>query len=282
MAGRLLSKTMILLKTSHTLGCCTAAFFACALTQCSSNKTTSSPKVASVISSADKDAFAKENNLELKKFDLNRDEQPDVFKFYRLIKDPDNKEGVVEQLVRKEHDLNHDGRIDVTLLYNDDQIIQEEHVDLDFDGKVDEINFFDGGVLIRKEIDLNYDGKPDIQKFYRDKKIERIEADRNNDGRVDTWEYYEGGNLDRIGTDTTGDGQVDNWDTKKTAAPEASEGQATEAQGEASEAAETEDSVAKSKETEDNAVKAPETEGNTAEAAENSAETPADPPKAEN
>src|SRR5262249_12287677 len=62
---------------------------------------------------ADKEAWAKSQGLELKKFDLNRDGEPDIFKYYRMVDDPKNAGNKLEQMVRKEIDINHDGKIDV-------------------------------------------------------------------------------------------------------------------------------------------------------------------------
>ena len=59
----------------------------------------------------DRQAQARAEGLELKQFDLNRDDQPDVFKFYRLVEDPKNPGNKLERLVRKELDLTHDGKI---------------------------------------------------------------------------------------------------------------------------------------------------------------------------
>ncbi len=168
----------------------------------------------------DKDAMAESLGLELKRFDLNRDEQPDIFKFYKMAPDAKDKTTQIGHLVRKEVDINHDGRVDVVILYDDSEVRTEEHTDLDFDGRIDEKAFYENNALVRKEIDLNYDGKSDISKYYVNGKLQRIESDRNSDKIIDTWEYYEGGNLDRIGTDTTGDGEVDRWEVKRVAKKE--------------------------------------------------------------
>jgi len=161
----------------------------------------------------DRDAYAKAHGLMLRTFDLNRDKEADVFKFYKMSPDPDAQGGSVEQLVRKDIDLNHDGKVDIIRLYDaaKGQVL-EERTDLDFDGRYDELAFFEDGLVVRKEIDLDYDGKPEIIRYYDAGKLARVETDRNGDGRVDSWEYYEDGRLDRIGTDNDGDGAVDKWE----------------------------------------------------------------------
>jgi hypothetical protein len=160
----------------------------------------------------DRQAYAKEHNLVLKTFDLNRDKRADLFKFYKVAPDATAAGNTVEQLVRKDIDINHDGKVDVIRLYDDKNQVSEERTDLDFDGRYDELAFFEGGALTRKEIDLNYDGKPEIVRYYADNKLGHVETDRNGDGKVDVWEYYEAGALDRIGTDNDGDGIVDKWE----------------------------------------------------------------------
>src|SRR5690349_14512965 len=73
----------------------------------------------------DRDAYAKAHSLTLRSFDLNRDKQPDVFKFYKAADAAHG--GTGEQLVRKDVDLNHDGKVDVIRLYDatKGQVIEE-------------------------------------------------------------------------------------------------------------------------------------------------------------
>jgi hypothetical protein len=191
------------------------------------SKESAPPKAAALEATSaateDREAYAKERSLVLKSFDLNRDKRPDVFKFYKVAPDAGAAGQNVEQLVRKDIDLNNDGKVDVIRLYDGKNQVTEERTDLDFDGRYDELAFFEAAQLTRKEIDLNYDGKAEIVRYYEAGKLGRVESDRNGDGRVDTWEYYEGGKLDRVGTDNDGDGIVDKWDRQREAAPGAPE-----------------------------------------------------------
>ena len=168
-----------------------------------------------VTGNEDRAAWAKKEGLLLKQFDLNRDGEPDIFKFYREVDDPKNPGNKLEQLVRKDLDINHDGTIDIIRFYDDKGQLTEERVDLDFDGRFDSISYFKEGVLSRQEIDINFDGKPDVTKYFDNGQISRIESDRNGDGRVDTWEYFINGELDRVGTDADMDGNADTWERKK-------------------------------------------------------------------
>lgn len=159
-----------------------------------------------------KEATIDEMNVErrgdetVKEYDLNRDKKPDVWKFF--------VGGESEQLVRKELDVNWDGKVDVRYFYGDAGQLEREALDLDFDGRVDAVNFYEKGQKNRAELDLDFDNRTDLWKFFQKGKLVRKERDTNADGKVDTWEYYEGDALDRIGEDTDGDGQVDRW-TKK-------------------------------------------------------------------
>ena len=139
--------------------------------------------------------------------DTNLDKKPDVWKYY-----VPNGQGA-EVLACKQVDLNHDGKVDIIYYYDDtgSQSVLEEF-DLDFDGRIDLTVYYAHGKKIREELDTNYDGKPDLWKFYEDDKLVRLERDSDYNGRVDQWEYYEAGKLDRIGYDTSGSGKVDKWD----------------------------------------------------------------------
>src|SRR4051812_4783362 len=142
--------------------------------------------------------------------DTNQDKKADVWKYFVSKSSGGNN---VEVLVCKQVDLNHDGKLDLVTYYDDTgNIIEMEEADLDLDGKFDSIYYYSQGKKVREESDMNFDQRPDIWKYFEDEKLVRIERDTNNDGRVDEWQYYEGGKLDRIGYDSTGNGKVDRWD----------------------------------------------------------------------
>ncbi|KFA88611.1 hypothetical protein Q664_40010 [Archangium violaceum Cb vi76] len=132
--------------------------------------------------------------------DTNGDQKPDVWIFT-----------VDGRMVRKELDINWDGRVDLTTYYGAREEREREAMDLDFDGKVDSVYFYEKGINVRRERDLNGDGKPDVWIFYEKGRLARKERDSNGDGRVDYWEYWENNQVDRIGEDLDGDGNVDKW-----------------------------------------------------------------------
>jgi hypothetical protein len=132
--------------------------------------------------------------------DTNGDDQPDVWVY-----------SVEERRVRKELDINWDGRVDITTYFDARGEREREAMDLDFDGKVDSVFFYEKGVNVRRERDLNGDGRPDVWTYYEKGTLARKERDSNGDGRVDYWEYWENDQIDRIGEDQDGDGTVDKW-----------------------------------------------------------------------
>lgn len=150
-----------------------------------------------------------QGNEKVTEFDLNGDKKPDVWSYTVPGKSPDGKD--IDRLVRKELDLNWDGKVDISRQYDDREQIEREALDLDFDGKVDQVNYLEKGIVVRKERDLAAGGKPSLWLFYEKGKLVRKERDTNGDGRVDYWEYWEADQVDRIGEDLDGDGNVDRW-----------------------------------------------------------------------
>jgi len=142
-------------------------------------------------------------------FDLNHDGKPDVWVYTVKAKTPDGIE--YDRLVRKEMDINWDGKVDIVRYYDENGQISKEALDLDFDGKVDQWNYYEKGVLVRKERDLAYSGKPDLWIYYEKGHIVRKERDTNHSGKVNYWEYWENDHVDRVGEDLDGDGKVDRW-----------------------------------------------------------------------
>ena len=147
----------------------------------------------------------------MRKFDLNHDNKPDVWAFYKDSGGGEPHQYLLENLIRKEWDFNFDGRVDIRRLYNSAGEIVQDQLDLDFDGKFDVRTRYQAGTKIKQEYDFNFDTKPDYWKFFEKNVIARTERDRDFNGRIDRWEYYREGQLDRIGLDEDGDGQIDKW-----------------------------------------------------------------------
>lgn len=150
-------------------------------------------------------------------YDLHRTGKPDVWVYSVTTQDASGRP--VERRVRKEADLNGDGRVDIVYFFDADGQVTKETLDLDYDGKVDDTLYFEKGKKVRSEKDLDGDGRVDTWSFYdANEKLVRKERDVKGTGKVDYWEYWENGAIDRIGEDLDGDGQVDRW-TKGSEAP---------------------------------------------------------------
>jgi hypothetical protein len=156
--------------------------------------------------------------------DLAHRGRPDVWKYSR------RDESGNEILVRKERDLNGDGRVDSWERYEPDGSLSRVAYDLDFDGKPDVTLYFEKDQLVRKELAFGFDGVPRAFAYYEKGKLVRKERDTNGDGKIDTWEYWEDGELDRVGVDLDGDGQVDRWEARRSAAAAPAEGAVPAAQ----------------------------------------------------
>ena len=161
---------------------------------------------------------AKQGNEKVVEYDLNHDKKPDVWAYFVTAKDENGKE--VERLVRKELDINWDGKVDIVRYYNDREEMVKEALDLDFDGKIDQVNYYEKGVIVKKERDLDYNGRPDLWIYYEKGQIVRKERDTKGTGKVDYWEYWENGQVDRVGEDLDGDGVVDRWIKNPNSTPE--------------------------------------------------------------
>jgi len=148
---------------------------------------------------------------EVKTIDLNGDGKTDVWMHYRTIADPSKPGSKGMIMTGKDMDINFDGRVDIWRFYNEKGELVKECMDLDFDGKLDECNYYEEGVLVRKEVDLSFDGTPDLFKYYEKGKLVRKEKASKFNGKVDSWEYFDKEKLDRVGTDHNGDGTVDKW-----------------------------------------------------------------------
>jgi antitoxin component YwqK of YwqJK toxin-antitoxin module len=173
--------------------------------------------VAAEVTPVEESVDSSTEGLVVLKFDVNGDNRPDIRKYVREKTDASGH--VEDVVVRKEIDLNNDGKIDVWRYYDEKGELVKERLDLDFDGLIDCTIYYKSGVVEHKEYDTNFDGKPDLWKYYNEKgQLARVEADRNHDGKVDYWEYWENGKLDRIGYDTNGDGKPETIERAKAGA----------------------------------------------------------------
>jgi len=148
--------------------------------------------------------------MTVEKGDVSGDGKPDVWNFYKQIPDPQDPTVFKRQLMKKEADLNFDGRKDITREFDDEGTLVREEADLDYDGQLDQVNFYKGGILAKKHVYKAGDGKVFIWKFYEEGKMVRMNRDENHDGRPDYCElWYAGEKISKKGWDKTGDGECD-------------------------------------------------------------------------
>lgn len=165
-----------------------------------------------------------EDGTILETFDVNLDGNADIWSYLQPV-DVDDQivtdRNVLElgtwtdlRLIRKELDVNFDGRVDTVREYGARGRLVRELLDRDFDGRLDHINHFDGTRIGRRTQDANGDGNDNEVRVYRAGQLFRIERDTTGNGDVDEWSYYVDGELDRIGRDLNADGIIDEWDRR--------------------------------------------------------------------
>jgi hypothetical protein len=138
------------------------------------------------------------------KVDFDRDGKPEITNYFRERTD------APRLLVRKDTDLNHDGRIDVRSEFDDGGQRVKEQLDQDFDGRADWVDHYIGGKRTYAEVDTDFNGTFDLFKYYESGVVRRKERDSDADGRIDAWEYLdETGTVVKTGKDVDGDGTMD-------------------------------------------------------------------------
>lgn len=151
---------------------------------------------------------------ESSEYDTSGDDIPDVRKVFKVMGTPPTIRLV---MVCRESDLNSDGRKDVVRYYNDEGRPMREEADRDFDGIMDQVTYYQDGLVVRKEVDTDRNGIVDLKVFYDAGKPVRAEADlagrsTATEWKPNRWEYFEDNRMVRMGTDLDGDGRVDRWD----------------------------------------------------------------------
>jgi len=114
------------------------------------------------------------------------------------------------RILRIEIDQNEDGKIDRWEYYGPDQKLEKIGFARAQDGNEDAWSFFNaGGVLDRIEISTKRNRKIDRVEHYEKGALVRAEEDGDGDGRFDKWETYEGERLASVAFDTAHRGTAD-------------------------------------------------------------------------
>ncbi|MBN8615994.1 MAG: hypothetical protein J0L92_35715, partial [Deltaproteobacteria bacterium] len=147
-------------------------------------------------------AIREQCNGEGRAVDVNNDGSPDIRHVAR---------GGVDRCIQ--FDMNFDGMVDITRFFDEDgrTIVREEH-DFDFDGRLDQISYFENGEIVRSELDTNFDNRIDTWLWCQSNLLERSERDRRHNGRPDTWEFFQAGLITEARYDENNDGEPDRWE----------------------------------------------------------------------
>ncbi len=180
-----------------------------AMAACKSKKQDTTPKNGTAAAKVDP-TLCDEGQRRVVSFDLDKDGKPDVWHLYA---------GDVETC--KIDDFDHDGRKDWLVAYDAQHQPVYRKADIDYDGKYDLTEVYEGGQLSEAERDSDFDGKLDVKEVYAGGVLASVRRDRNGDNRPDQWEQYEGGQLSAITYDDDFDGKVDRRDDHPGSAPQA-------------------------------------------------------------
>jgi hypothetical protein len=151
--------------------------------------------------------------IKLDKGDMNGDGKTDVWKYTKDI--AGNSPGEINTIiVKKEADLNFDGRKDVLIEFDELERMTREVFDFDFDGIIDQENHYQDNKIKEKWIYSPTSQKVFIWKYFENGALSKVKQDSNGDGLADNCEdWFKGQRLIRKGRDTTKDGECDEWKT---------------------------------------------------------------------
>ena len=162
-------------------------------------------------------------NKEVERYDLNKDGKTDVWKLFKIAE----VSGTTTRVPTcKQVDLDHDGKKDYVIAFNDKGGIVFEKFDLTFDGSFDAFRKYEEqpgdkkSLLYEVQRDSDFDGKYDVTEKYCITSTEvepcnpgdliAVNRDSNGDRKPDIWEQYERGELVAIlYDDEPYDGKVD-------------------------------------------------------------------------
>jgi hypothetical protein len=144
-----------------------------------------------------------EDGLTQEEVDLDGDGKAEIVNYYRAS-------GEGRLLLKKDLDLNRDGRMDVRSTFDEGGLRILEEMDGDFDGRADVVDHYISGKRSMTEKDTDFDGTFDLFSYHEGGKVRRKERDSDRDGKVDFWEYLDdSGAVMKTGRDSDGDGVMD-------------------------------------------------------------------------
>ena len=132
-----------------TLGLALAAVAGLVSAGCAGNKAAATSSAGTGASTATPIHPPTADTEQVQAYDLHRSGKPDVWVYSVTVQDASGK--AVQRRVRKEADLNGDGKVDIVYYFDAEGQVTKETLDLDFDGKVDDTLFFEKGKKVRSE-----------------------------------------------------------------------------------------------------------------------------------
>jgi hypothetical protein len=109
-------------------------------------------------------------------------------------------------------DFNFDGAIDAWVYFEPSGTVRRRESDYDRDGRIDEVELYERGVLVERQRATSLAGKLDTWQYYTRGKVTRAERDANGDEYIDQWWEYPAGRSEEcplIHSDVNGDGYPD-------------------------------------------------------------------------
>ncbi len=141
--------------------------------------------------------------------DLDEDGDAEVWNVYAVHEDGSRTR------VRKDTDLDNDGKADVISEFDGTGALRIERLDGDFDGTYEWVDHYQSGRRVFAEVDSDRNGTSDIFYYYATGEdpegvLERRERDTDGNGLIDVWERYgDDGTIVVSARDTDGDGKPD-------------------------------------------------------------------------
>jgi hypothetical protein len=120
-----------------------------------------------------------------------------------------------DRLLKVEYDKNGDGKIDQIDIFDGSEKPVRVELDRDFDGTLDQVQHYSKGFILKYiEKDSKFSGLIDWREVYGpDNKVARLETDENQDGKKDVFQYFSAeGHMERVEYDTSYDGKIDRWE----------------------------------------------------------------------
>jgi hypothetical protein len=106
-------------------------------------------------------------------------------------------------------DLNGDGSVETTVFFDNAGGLRRVQSDFDRDRRVDEVAFYQNGVIHERWRAAQLTGRVDTWEYYENGRIVRTERDQNGDSITDQWWEYPHPECPLIHSDADGDGRPD-------------------------------------------------------------------------